>query len=100
MKRTYGLVHLAFVGLVATLLAGCGGSGMSGSPQTAEQVKRETLERVQSATTVLAQRSARVPIRRPVVPCPYHVRRNGLRRQSDVRRLAGRPRARVRGSSA
>ena len=41
-------------GLVATLLAGCGGSGMSGSDSTAEQVRHATLTRVRSASVVLA----------------------------------------------
>lgn len=53
-KRDRRLAHLAHVGLAAFLLAGCGGSEMSGLPPTAEQIKRETLTRVQSATTVLA----------------------------------------------
>ena len=54
MERNYGLVHLVLFGLVASLLAGCAGSETSDPPLTAEQVKSETLARVQSATAVLA----------------------------------------------
>ncbi len=48
------LARLAVVGLTASLLAGCGGSEMSGTAPGAEQIKQKTLDRVQSATTVLA----------------------------------------------
>ena len=54
MEANYRSVRLAFFGLVASLLAGCGSSGMSGSDLTAEQVRHATLTRVQSATAVLA----------------------------------------------
>ena len=47
-------VRWALLGLVASLLAGCSGSGMSGSAPTSEQLAHATLVRVQSATTVLA----------------------------------------------
>ena len=47
-------VQFAAFGLVASLLAGCGGSGMSGSDSTAQQVRHATLTRVQSASVVLA----------------------------------------------
>ena len=47
-------LRFAFFGLVASLLAGCGGNEMSGSDPTAEQVGHATLARVQSATAVLA----------------------------------------------
>ena len=54
MPGNYRSLRLAFLGLVASLLAGCGGSGMSGPAPTAEQVGQATLKRVQSATAVLA----------------------------------------------
>ena len=54
MRGNCRSVRLACFGLVASLLAGCGGSGMSGSVPTAEQVRQATLTRVQSATVVLA----------------------------------------------
>ena len=47
-------VRFAFLSLVASLLAGCGGSGMTGSAPTAEEVGHTTLTRVQAATAVLA----------------------------------------------
>ena len=42
------------VGLMASLLASCGAGELPGSAPSAGHVKRETLARVQSATTVLA----------------------------------------------
>ena len=53
MRGDCRATRLAGFGLVAFLLAGCGG-GMSGSVPTAEQVRLATLTRVQSATVVLA----------------------------------------------
>ena len=47
-------VSFACFGLVASLLASCGGGQISGSAPTAEQVAQATLARVQSATVVLA----------------------------------------------
>ncbi len=47
-------VCLALFTLVAFLLAGCGGSEMSGFAPSAEQVGHATLTRVQSATAVVA----------------------------------------------
>ena len=54
MERNRQLVSVAFLGLLTSLLAGCGGSEMSASVPTAEQLKHGTLTRVHSATTVLA----------------------------------------------
>lgn len=54
MRGNYRSVRFACFGLAASLLAGCGSSGMSGSAPTAEQVRQATLTRVQSATVVLA----------------------------------------------
>ena len=53
MEGNHRLVRLALLCLAASPLAGCGGGGMFGSAPTAEQVKHETLARVQSATTAL-----------------------------------------------
>ena len=54
MEGSWRSVQLAHFGLMASLLAGCGCSGMSGSAPTAEQVGHATRTRVQSATVVLA----------------------------------------------
>ena len=54
MKREIRLARLVPVGLIASLLASCGSGEMTGSTPAADRVKRETLARVQSATTVLA----------------------------------------------
>ena len=55
MKRESMLARLVPAGLMASLLASCGGDGeLAGSAPSAGHVKRETLARVQSATTVLA----------------------------------------------
>ena len=54
MKHDGRFAHLAPVGVLAFLLASCGSSEMSAPLPTAEQIKQETLTRVQSATTVLA----------------------------------------------
>ena len=54
MEANRRSVRLAFFGLAASLLTGCGDSGISRPAPTAEQVGHATLTRVQSATAVLA----------------------------------------------
>lgn len=54
MRGSCRSAPLASLVLAASLLAGCGGNGMSGSVPAAEQVRQATLTRVQSATVVLA----------------------------------------------
>ncbi len=54
MQNNPRYVHPVLSCLAASLLASCGGSGMSGVELGADEVKTETLKRVQSSTTVLA----------------------------------------------